>query len=384
MRPSLQHVLSITRGDSENSDAAIEKEFIESKKPEEVNKISKSTEKKSAFLPSVLFICVGIAAIITSNLFVNSVASGVRYRDLIYSATNTVKDLQVFAGDFATATLDLMTCIDPELVQNLKKLSTSQYAAQLKSWPPLLNAISSISHDPSIVGTSLEVQKTVLASVEAAIPNIVTKIVLVSVQTMSSSLASANPSLQAAAATATITAQQAAVAAISELIASETQNSKVIGLVSSFPGLIASAVERQMINLSRPEIVSTLPVVGPTLACLSSTLSSSNVQSVVQQGIKYTNGLKIPKVSLLQSVFTDPCRQNLDIDDCSEQWKQVYPVSAAARQQLYLLSVETPDKFPEFMFSMLNTTAKPYSVSKSCQYYESLGCSSRSTPPPNF
>ena len=75
-----------------------------------------------------------------------------------------------------------------------------------------------------------------------------------------------------------------------------------------------------MINLSRPEIVSTLPVVGPTLACLSSTLSSSNVQSVVQQGIKYTNGLKIPKVSLLQSVFTDPCRQNLDIDDCSEQW----------------------------------------------------------------
>jgi hypothetical protein len=119
--------------------------------------------------------------------------------------------------------------------------------------------------------------------------------------------------------------------------------------------------------------------VGSTLACLSSILSSGKVQSVIQKGVNYTNGLKVPKVSFLQSAAADPCRENLDLDDCSGQWKQVYPASAAARKQLYLISIQTPHKYPEFVFGMLNTTAKPYSVSKSCQYYESLGCSSVAT-----
>ncbi len=363
--PSFQYVLSISRTDNVN-------------RKEEESKPLSNQSNKVVFLPSVLFICVGIAAIITSNLFVQSITSGVRYRDLIYSATNTVADLQVFAGDFATAMLDLMTCIDPELAQDLKKISPAQYATQLKSWPPLLNAISAITHDPSIVGATREVQDAVLSSVKAAIPNIMTGVVAVTVQTMTSSLSSGQ-SMSAATASATTAAQQVAVQAVNQLIANETQNPKVTGLISSFPGLIAPAVQQQLINLSRPEIIATLPLVGPTLACLSSTLSSGNVQTVVQLGKKYTNARKIPKVSFFQSVAADPCRENLEIDACSEQWKQVYPASAASRQQLYVISTQSSNSFPDFVFSMMNKSAKPYSVSKSCQYYESLGCSSVAT-----
>jgi hypothetical protein len=109
---------------------------------------------QNTFLPSILFVCVGIAAIITSQEFVSSLSSGLKNRDLLYSAIASIKDLQAFIGDFAVAALDVLSCVDPSLPQTLQSITPLQYADSLRTWPPLVNALAAVQQDPSFLNST--------------------------------------------------------------------------------------------------------------------------------------------------------------------------------------------------------------------------------------
>ena len=109
---------------------------------------------RNTFLPSILFVCVGIAAIITSQEFVSSLSSGLKNRDLLYSAIASIKDLQAFIGDFAVAALDVLSCVDPSLPQTLQSITPLQYADSLRTWPPLVNALAAVQQDPSFLNST--------------------------------------------------------------------------------------------------------------------------------------------------------------------------------------------------------------------------------------
>ena len=325
------------------------------------------------FLPSILFICVGIAVIITSLLFANTLSNSISYRNLLNEAVNIVSNIQSFAGEFSVAVLDLMLCVDPNIIQTLRTLTPQQYANDLKTWPPLVNAISQVSNDPALNIAGIE--RAVVQTLTSGIDGVMVQVASVAVTTMMNSLQNGT-SVAAAGVSAAAAAKQATGAAVSQLVATITTNPVLSSYKSTLPGILTAAIEMQLLNLTQPAVISTLPVFGPTLICLGNVLSAPAVASVINQGINYIESQKIPKISLLNASALDPCRESLEIYDCAIHWKNVYPTIQKQRNDLYQLSKMQGDT-SDVVYHVMNESAQPYSsttVPEFCQTYESEGC----------
>jgi hypothetical protein len=195
--------------------------------------------------------------------------------------------------------------------------------------------------------------------------------------------ASGQPALQQAAQAAATRAQRAVADGVAQIAAAQASSSRdaLRVLLAGVPRLVAPALERQLQNLTRPEVVATLPVVGPTLACLSAQLASGRVNKVVNTAKRFADGLKVPRVALLVTASADPCRDLLDANDCSGHWDSVYPSGLPARQELFGLALGLSG-LPEPVLDAMNQSAAAYStatVPRACTVYESLGCASITT-----
>ena len=299
---------------------------------------------------------------------------------LISDGVNVVQDLQAFVGEFAVAVLDLMLCVDPNAIETLRTLSPKSYANDLKTWPPLVNAIAAVSRDPAISAAVADLETAVIDSQVAGLSFVTTQVATVAITTMINSLSSGSSS-SAAATSATAAAQQATVSAVTQMLIRTASNPELKAYADTIPGLIVPAIQNQIANLTRPEVVATLPVIGPTIVCLGRKLSSPAVSDVIRRGQDYIKKQTIPKISLISSSVVDPCRESLDIYDCADNWKNVYPSILEQRQDIYQLS-KTPGDSLDVLYYSMNQSALPYSSSTIpdyCQLYESLGCSAVAT-----
>ena len=249
------------------------------------------------------------------------------------------------------------------------------YANDLKTWPPLVNAIAAVSREPEI---SAAVAGLETAVVNASLGVVMTQVTGVLVTTMMTGLSSGSSS-SASATSAMAAAETATVNAVTQVVT----NPELKGYTDAIPGLIVPAIQDQIANLTRPEVVATLPVIGPTIVCLGRKLSSPAVSDVIRRGQDYIKKQTIPKISLISSSVVDPCRESLHIYDCADNLKNVYSSILEQRQDIYQLS-KTPGDSPslEVLFYSMNQSALPYSSSTIpdyCQLYESLGCSTVAT-----
>ena len=332
---------------------------------------SPSSASNVNFLPSILFICVGIAALITSLFFANSLSNALNYRALLFEGVNMIQDIQIFVAEFAVALLDLVLCVDPNAVESLRSLTPQQYAQDLKSWPPLVNAIVQVAKDPALNIAGLEA--TVQQALTDGLSGVGSQVSAALMTTIMTSLGR-NTTLSAASVSAIV--QQSTKTAVASLISNIATNPVLVSYKDTLPGILEAAVGVQILNLTRPEVIATLPVVGPTLICLGGKLDSPAVADVIQRGINYISSQKIPVSSLITISSVDPCRDSLDVYDCSEHWKNVYPSNLEQRHDLYQLS-QMGNESTDILYQVMNQSALVYSsttVPSFCQIYESQGC----------
>ena len=335
----------------------------------------KEIENDVAFIPSILLICVGIATIIILLEFSSSIAVGFNLRGWVSSMIVILSDVQIFAGEFATATLELMSCIDADVVQTLQTLTPEQYATELQRWPPLATAASDIARDPAVSGIIAGLEAKVTEKLQTALSEVVSRATKAAIGAFLISLKSNPGNVQIAQEKATDAAQDVAAAGVSEIITNITSDDALLGYGQSLPSVIAPIILRTVANLSRPEVVVTLPVIGSVLGCLNTQLGSSSVQNVINRGTGYVSTYKVQQTLLLKTISADPCRDNLDAYDCAEGWRSVYPISLEQRRQLLDIT-SSSDDFSWAEFHSLNQSAKPYALPKACRLYESLGCGS--------
>jgi hypothetical protein len=286
-----------------------------------------------------------------------------------------VRGLQAFAVDLSVSLLNLMTCVDPAAIDAIRALSPKAYAESLKTWPPLTNAIAAAARDPAILAAVASVKGGALTGFQAAMEDVMSQVTATTIAAFQASLAG-NPSPVAATAAATAAAKAAASGLVPQVAARVAADPALSGLVSTVPGAIVAAMAAQLPNLTRPEIVATLPILGPTLACLASQLSSPAVAGVIQSGIKYARSQTLPRVGLIDVASVDPCRDSLEVYGCADRWRAAYPPVTAQRQDLFQRS-QAGDGL-DALYGGLNRSAVAYDQAAGggfCDEYESHGCS---------
>jgi hypothetical protein len=93
--------------------------------------------KQTAFIPSILFICVGIAVMIILTNFVFQLALGVQSRNAINDIVSKSIDFNFIFQNMAIGSLNLATCIDSLQLKAMQNVKLNTYINQLTDWPPV-------------------------------------------------------------------------------------------------------------------------------------------------------------------------------------------------------------------------------------------------------
>jgi hypothetical protein len=204
-----------------------------------------------AFVPSILFVCVGIATIIILSSYVAQVSFAVGTRDVLYGYAAQLRTAKDIFNNMALGTLNLASCVDPMGLRAMKEVALTDYLTQIQDWDPLAAELDRAKRNPELLAAA--------AKGPAALQALIPKIVLSSVQSI-------------------------------------------------------------LTNLTQPDVLATLPVYGPTGACLYRQYGSQEVQNFVN--------------SSLQSVSTENSKVTIRIpgesrDSCRCSWMP--PTIAHAR-----------------------------------------------------
>lgn len=204
-----------------------------------------------AFLPSILFVCVGISLMIVLTIFVSQMALSIQTRDWLLSAASSMREANFAFMNLAVGALNVGSCIDPVALRQLLAVSPGSLAPQLAAWPPITSGVSSALEDPSLRPQILDTFAPL-----------------------------------AYGGTITEDAQKQLVAAFSDTL---------------IPALAAS-----LANASDPSVLATLPVYGPLLACLVKQAHSQEVQAFLHLSLTAVNA-KVNQGKTRVTTSSDPC-----------------------------------------------------------------------------
>ena len=200
-----------------------------------------------AFTPSILHICVGISAAIILSNYVYELAFAVRTRDLLLSVISRLRFVAFVFKNIALASFDVAGCVDPVLLERVKDISAEDYLLSLQSWPPLA------------------------AQIDSAMQNL------------------------------TAAMNQSSVAnAVGDTQSEQTKSQAI----SAF----FLAVIRGLVS---PEVLSTLPVFGPSVGCFYREATSPQIEAIIDDTVSAVVAETSKSQVQVDTVSPDPCRSLL-------------------------------------------------------------------------
>ena len=240
---------------------------------------------ETVFVPSILFICVGIAVVIVLSFYVQQIAMAISSRDVIVSLMEKLKDFNYIFQNMAVGSLNLATCVDPAQFKTMQRTQLKTFLPQLADWDPVSSEMERISQDPrltSIVGS--------LASMIAGLapPSIPTQDVIL--------------------------ADPGQVVTMLQDFQSNVQNLEVSlitfkdRLIEILPDVLLTSVFSVVTNITRPEVLSTMPVYGSTAGCLYKQFTTPEVQGFINSSLTTVNDQTSKAQVQIPTTVRDTCR----------------------------------------------------------------------------
>jgi hypothetical protein len=217
---------------------------------------SRKKDQQLAFIPSILFICVGISVMIILTNFIYQFSSALETKTVIISTVDKLRDFNFIFQNLAIGSLNMAGCIDPVQLQKMNSVRLTTYAQELVEWPPVSSEIENAMQGPAVSG-------------------------------LLNSLV--NPSVE-------------------DLVSGTFIPDLKARLKTELPAILFPALFSILVNMTHPEVLSTLPVYGPTIGCLIKQLGSEEVQTFLNQSMSKVNSQASKAQIRISTTSTDTCR----------------------------------------------------------------------------
>ena len=293
---------------------------------------------QTAYVPSILFICVGIATVIILTNFVGMIAFGAASRDTINSYMDKLSDFSFIFQNMAIGSLNLASCIDPVQFKVIQTTTLANYLPQLASWDPVAYAIQQAMSNPDLASV-LNIQP-VMDSVQAIETNIgvlegdVAQIVEIQgaflnvTSALMSTLASVSAS-NIASKIGILESQVTQILVIQQQVSNLSNAAKLsvqptlkevsngfggymtnleAQLSQTLPTVVQAAAFSIIANVTQPAVLATLPVFGSTLKCLFAQFGSTEVQGFIAYALALVNNQTAKAHVQISVGSNDTCR----------------------------------------------------------------------------
>jgi hypothetical protein len=197
--------------------------------------LNKAESNNAAFVPSMLFICVGIATIIILTNFVQQTAVAVEVKGTLSDVVSKISTINDIFQSLAIACLNLATCVDPIQLKVMAGVKLATYSQQLVEWSPVATEITQVKNQIF-------------------------------------------------------------------------QDPDPFTLLQDLPGIFLASFSAVLENVTRPEVLSTIPVYGPTLQCVFGQLGSNEVQTFLNKSTGATEQAVQRAKIRIATPSNDTCR----------------------------------------------------------------------------